>query len=411
MKNIPYTSLLIGLLGWQGVAAQAVGPEVSSWIRNTTGATGYNGIQANCQTVQYSTNFVYVSATGVPAYNIGPWAGNPNTPSNQNWVMKFSRNPVENTGAKTNLGLGQVALFSNGVVAFNAEDAFSYNNQGIWHQDANVFEGASFDASGGHPAPNGAYHYHQNPALLSSADSTVHSPIIGYAFDGFPIYGPFGYSDPMNASSGIQRMAPGYGLRNITQRTSLPDGTMLQAAQYGPAVSAQYPLGSYIEDYIYTAGSGDLDQYNGRLCVTPDYPGGTYAYFATTNGNNEPIYPYFLAEQYYGVVTAGNTGPGGGHVTVSEPTTVYTGAVAITDPATSSFSLSPNPSEGSVEIRLNNTSIDQVQVLNQFGQRVYMQTLDRASSVRLDLSDQPAGLYFVQLSGQGQRSTQKLILR
>lgn len=49
------------------------------------------------QQVQYSTNNVYVSATCIPSYNIGPWNGNPNTPTNQNFVYKITRNPVQNT--------------------------------------------------------------------------------------------------------------------------------------------------------------------------------------------------------------------------------------------------------------------------------------------------------------------------
>ena len=28
-------------------------------------------------------------------------------------------------------------------------------------------------------------------------------------------------------------------------------------------------------------GEGDLDEHNGRYCVTPDFPNGVYAYFAT----------------------------------------------------------------------------------------------------------------------------------
>ena len=57
-------------------------PEVTSWIINTTGQTGYAGIAANVQIVQYSTDSVYVSCTCIPGYSIGPWTGNPNIPIN-----------------------------------------------------------------------------------------------------------------------------------------------------------------------------------------------------------------------------------------------------------------------------------------------------------------------------------------
>ena len=64
------------------------------------------------------------------------------------------------------------------------------------------------------------------------------------------------------------------GARKGAIRAGLPItvGTSVAA---GPAVSASFPLGDYIEDYQYVAGSGDLDQYNGRFVVTPDYPQGT----------------------------------------------------------------------------------------------------------------------------------------
>ena len=36
-----------------------------------------------------------------------------------------------------------------------------------------------------------------------------------------------------------------------------------------------------------------LDQNNGRFCVTPEYPNGTYAYFSTVDkASFEPTFPY-----------------------------------------------------------------------------------------------------------------------
>lgn len=81
---------------------------------------------------------------------------------------------------------------------------------------------------------------------------------MGYAFDGYPIYGAFGYTDPNNSGSAIKRITSSYRLRSITQRTTLPNGSTLSSSQYGPAVSASYPLGSFIQDYEYVQGIGDL---------------------------------------------------------------------------------------------------------------------------------------------------------
>lgn len=79
-----------------------------------------------------------------------------------------------------------------------------------------------------------------NPVCLYNAnDATRHSPLIGYAFDGYPVYGPFGYSDPNNAGSAIKRITSSYKTRSITARTTLADGTVLSSNLYGPAISAR----------------------------------------------------------------------------------------------------------------------------------------------------------------------------
>src|SRR5258706_13278084 len=88
-------------------------PELASWIRNTTGATGYAGLPANVQLVQYSTSAVYVSASGIPAYAIGPWGRDPNTPSDQKWVFKIPRSPPAATPARTAPPLGRTATLVN----------------------------------------------------------------------------------------------------------------------------------------------------------------------------------------------------------------------------------------------------------------------------------------------------------
>jgi hypothetical protein len=122
-----------------------------------------------------------------------------------------------------------------------------------------------------------------------------HSPIIGYAYDGNPIYGPYGYSNPVNSSSSIARLSSGYQLRNSRLN--------------GPAIS-QYPLGSFIDDYVWIpsvqSGKLELDQNNGRFCVTPDYPNGVYAYFLSIDSNNTPIFPYVLGSNYYSLPVDSN---------------------------------------------------------------------------------------------------------
>ena len=120
-------------------------------------------------------------------------------------------------------------------------------SKGIWQRNAYYFEGDSFDSCSGHPGPNGEYHHHLNPnCLYNSADSSKHSPLIGYAFDGFPIYGPFGYTSGNDSTSAIKRMITGYKARNITVRQTLASGQTLTSSQYGPVVNSTWPLGIFL---------------------------------------------------------------------------------------------------------------------------------------------------------------------
>ncbi|MCC6373147.1 MAG: YHYH protein [Bacteroidia bacterium] len=289
MKKISL-NIVMAILGVSSAFGQTTAPEVTTWVRNTTGATGYGGLPSNVQVVQYSSSQVYVSCSCIPGYNIGPWTANPNLPTNQNLVHKISRNPTQNTGAAIYTGLGSIGLWSNGVVIFNPKDGYFWNNtastfsQGVtttgWNRNAKYYEGISFDACLGHPAPNGAYHNHVNPTCLYSTSNTaVHSPIIGYAFDGYPVYGAYAYTGT-NGTGAIKRMTPSYQLAAATGSvltgangaTPASSSTASTTRLSGPPVNSTYPLGSMCEDYIYIPGSGDLDDHNGRFCITPEYP-------------------------------------------------------------------------------------------------------------------------------------------
>jgi hypothetical protein len=108
-----------------------------------------------------------------------------------------------------------------------------------------------------------------------------HSEIIGWAYDGNPIYGPYGYPDP-EIESGLKLLTSGYtqNTSNIFDRPSTFGG------------------GFFVEDYAYT-NSGDLDEYNGRFGKTPEFPNGVYAYFAAlTNQTLVPAFPYFIGNKY-----------------------------------------------------------------------------------------------------------------
>jgi len=132
-------------------------------------------------------------------------------------------------------------------------------------------------------------------ALYEETSVLDHSPILGYAYDGNPIYGPYGYTDPLDSNSIITRMVSGYSINS-----SRPDGpsTITDA------------LGSFVEDYTWNPSVNSektqLDANNGRFCVTPDYPEGTYAYFLTIDANNNPVFPYVLGANFYSLPVDSN---------------------------------------------------------------------------------------------------------
>lgn len=391
-------------------------PSVTSWVINLTGATGYNSIPSNVQQVQYSTGYVYVSATCIPGYSIGPWAGNPNVASNQNFVYKITRTPQQNTGTPTAVGLGHVGVFTNGVSVFNTQDANSYNNLGIWNQNAYFFEGSGFDNCLGHPQQQGEYHHHVSPkCLYNITDSTHHSPIIGFAFDGFPIYGAYAYTNT-DGTGAIKRMKSSYQLRNITDRTTLPNGTTLPANEYGPAIGGQYPLGAYQEDYVYTAGSGDLDDHNGRFCKTPEYPNGIYCYFVTIDASLNPQYPYTLGLTYYGVITPGNIGPGGGHNTITEPVNPYPANNAVQQVTNKDFSamVFPNPASEVVHLFIQPiaTSNFTVTLFDETGRAVYYQSnIQPTIMYDFDVTKYPAGMYTLTVKNDIITYNEKVVIK
>ncbi len=394
MRRIALPTLLLTL----GLHAQD--PLITSWILNPGGETGYGGIATNVLGVHYTATNVYVTSTCIPGYDIGPWTANPNVPANQDFCFRISRTPTPNTGTLVNTPLGHIGVWRNGVSIFNAKDGMSYNNQGIWNRDALVWEGISFDQCLGHPAGNGEYHHHVSPnCLYDHLDDSQHSPLIGYAFDGYPIYGTHGHANP-DGTGGITRMRSSYQLRTITVRTTLPNGTTLPANQYGPTIAGQYPLGAFIEDYTYVEGSGDLDVHNGRFCITPEHPDGTYTYFVTLTAAYEPAFPYVLGPQYHGTVQPGNTGPGGGHNTIPPDATAYTGGATglslLTLPAQALY---PNPTSGILQLDAG-TPLSTIQLRDASGRLLLHHDAHGQDRLVLDLQQLPAGPYTLHAQAQ-----------
>jgi hypothetical protein len=426
-------------------------PAITSWLQNTT-TTGRHYVSgsstpvtdatiANCQSVKYSTNNVYVSTKGIPTYITGPFLdGNPSLATSQNAIFKFPLSPTQNTGTLTATSAGNIGVFINGVALFDYRDGVSWKTSsqalaggplggtgdGIWNRDAIVAEMGGFDCSKGHPAM-GNYHHHQNPSAFNMdlvvvstvcnlytsdglyvIDSTTHSPLIGFAYDGFPIYGAYGYKN-VDGTGGITRMKSSYQLRNISVRTHYADGTDVTD---GPAVSATYALGLFREDYEYIATTTStpdyLDDHNGRYCVTPEYPNGTYAYFCTVDENWNSAYPYAVGPYFYGNKTAAKV------TTITETTTTYTGTTtALSENKIENVKVSvfPNPASNLVAIQvgtLNKENYD-VQLFDLTGNLISATSIAQGSTLAyFDTSALSAGEYLIIVTNGKEKITKKV---
>ena len=179
-------------------------------------------------------------------------------------------------------------------------------------------------------------------------DGTKHSEILGWAFDGNPIYGPYGYVNKKDDTDGIERQQSAYIKRN-TRNNVVPAGGGTLTGLKKPSI-VDYPMGYFVQDYKYdplffspvqaddTVGgylanenptflhtdsvrsqfldiitlgeefveipTNVLDENNGKICNTPDfpvelYPDGVYCYFTTIDENGEPAFPYIMGKTFH----------------------------------------------------------------------------------------------------------------
>ncbi len=438
------------------IMAQAQGPTVTAWLQNTTATGTYyvqgnstaidNGILYNCQKVEYSADFVYVTTKGIPAYTTGPFLdGNPSQASDQDAIFKIPRDPQENTGAAISTTGGNIGVFINGVALFDYRDGVAWNPntnapcggpgndpcpggpmaQNDWNRDAIPAEMDGFDCSKAHPAM-GNYHHHQNPSAfkldlnvisdicnlydaegLYAIDATQHSPLIGFAYDGFPIYGAYGFQNT-DGTGGIVRIKSGYQLRNITQRNTAPDGT---ASDLGPDVNATYFLGYFREDYEFVSQTGEdyLDEHNGRFCITPEYPDGTYAYFATVDENWNSAYPYVVGPTFYGNSANRKV------TTVDETTTIYDGTSSLSETEFKNLNISifPNPATDLIAIQVAGLVEEnlKIELVDLSGKIVSTSKISKGSTIAyFDVQAVYDGIYFVKISNGGLSISEKVVI-
>lgn len=426
--------ILVMACSFSSFSAQAqIGePEIDSWVFNenglmaiyiehgNAGPTSINIVtmtdSANILQLCYDTDFVWIRAEG-----LGDTMGvlkTPSTPIAQDFTKKFPRIPVPATPGNQVQTKGMIGLLVNGVAIDSRGNNSSYNNLNIWNGDVGATELSSLDERfNGHAAADSRYHTHATPYYLDLTSSSEHSNLVGFAYDGYPIYGPKGYSSPLDTNSSITRMISGYELRNISVRDSLPEanGKLTNPGDWGPVVDATYPLGTYSEDYAFTTVGATLDEYNGRFCQTPEYPKGTYAYFCTEDVAGTPIYPYMIGSVYYGQPESSNIGPTSNVTMPSNGCiTQHSGLSSIEKSfVLGNVKLYPNPSNGILNIELANVTdnVTEVSLYNALGSVVFQKTFNNEPKLSIDTEAYNKGSYILQISSNNQVYTSRVIIQ
>lgn len=216
-------------------------------------------------TMTTDDTYRYFSADGLPEYDISDnrYASEPSV---QDHDFRVPLQPIQNDQPTYYTLPFTFGIALNGVTFEPFAAEWFNDDQGSGWQEDPFVTLRGLDEQNAHVQPSGLYHYHGQPTNLLSSDGSSHSPVIGFAADGFPLYGPHVYQTADDADSEITTLDSSYQLRSGT-RPSGPGGSY---------------DGTYNEDYEHVArGSNALDECNGRFGVTPEFPNGTYYYVAT----------------------------------------------------------------------------------------------------------------------------------
>jgi len=213
-----------------------------------------------------------IIANGIPDHPTGrfPNRDNPNAIHEQAHRFSLPLHP-EAAARTTPLRRQPFGIALNGVLFDpNTAEFYRQRRESPWNYEA-LGDGVDLglDEHHAHVQPNGNYHYHGLPTALferlSGGEARV--TLLGWAADGFPIYGLYGHEDPSDPDSRVVELESSYRLKPGRRQ----DGG-------GPGGDHD---GTFTADYEFVPGAGDLDECNGRFGVTPEFPAGTYHYLIT----------------------------------------------------------------------------------------------------------------------------------
>lgn len=320
--------------------------------------------------------------------------------------------------------------FSINGVKYDPNSAVTWENTSTgenninWHVEATstsnqIGQNMGTD-NGGHLNPFGEYHYHAIPTDYFvndlGIDGNSHSPIVGYAADGFPVYYKYVYQDPEMAGA-ISALNSGYSLKS-GQRPG--DGVSAPDGAYD---------GNYYEDYEYSL--SDLDECNGRYGVTPEFPYGTYYYVLT---DNYPYIPRCFKGTY--VDHSFRIGPGPSCPNSTATTSCAQPVYGCMDPFATNynananvdngncqyvvtsieeeseklFEIYPNPTDGPIQISTTEIGLFNLAVFDASGKEVLRENAQQ-SNVFLDLKGLSSGAYIITISSKDKLTSETVVVQ
>jgi len=312
---------------------------------NPTTVEIYPGI-----TLSTSNGNVYVESSGILNYEPPPGRFEPQ-PYSVNLPDQFVAGPVPMPRGDSLANGGLIAIAVNGIPVINPNSGKTENG---WHYNE-VFDGKyDYENPGKYDERGGYQYYVIPPKILGQTEFTpgIHSPIIGWALDGLPIYGPYGYAnynaDGSIADSNTVKIKSPFILRSDRNYAGSPGGD---------------PTGLFVEDYKVDHALSGTSGYAGvrnnqsqpelgrnfavRYGVTPESPDTPrWFYVQCEDDDGKPMFPYacgggtqehpqpspigakyIYANQFLGTPSDAN---GVGHITISDCGTGYTVTPAIT---------------------------------------------------------------------------------
>ena len=346
----------------------------------------------------------------IPGHSYGPFGGM-NTLEGQDFDYSFCLYPELGEAATeikedpSNQGCGNGIIFGISIqgINFSPFARLYWVNPNTQEENLNWHVEADFtlnmDLNGGHVNNVSRYHYHNIPLDYFTndlgIDGTDHSPIVGYAADGFPIYYKFLYADILDSSSGIAEYRSGYKLRS-GQRS-------------GDGISAPNGIfdGTYIEDYEYDSSLSTLDECGAIFARTPEYPEGTYLYVLT---DNWPYIPRCLRGKY--VDNSFRLGPNCPSSTAFEDCSMIPTGISEFKNTEISVEVYPNPVSKYLNVRLNSgvqlSEIIGVKIYNMNATIVYNASTHEQV---IDLEGIAKGIYFIQFETETEQVTKKIVIQ